>query len=341
MIVATMLGVVVWLATPAASHATPYDRCTVRLSPRDDVQQAIDRIPGHRRSPCVCLGPGEFRIPRFIAIARDGLTLRGAGPSTILRLDDGVESPVIVAGDYAHETPRGRRRWVTIERLRIIGGGRAGSEHHREYPYLTNSAVVVRAGSHIVIRDLDVTDCRSACILTERDTRDVSIERNRLSRSVWDGISLNRTERARVAGNDIRDNTAGGITTEHLVDSVIEGNVVAANKTHGLYLSDSYRNRIVANRFVDNVLSGVFVTCAVRQHAPEVRCWDDSMSQGNRFTRNTFTGNRVGFTAAPNAAATCTKRRFVANRSSADRFSRNPRDEPGPRRYGRCLRFDD
>ena len=301
------------------------------------MQEAVDRVPGGGR---ICLGRGEFRLRRFLAIVRDGVTLEGDGPATVLTLDQDVESPVLVIGDYENETPRRPIANVTIERLRIVGGGSVGREHHPDHPYLTNSAIVVRGGLDITLRDLQVSACRSACILTERDTRDVTIERDRLEGSVWDGISLNRTIRARVVGNVIRGNTSAAITAEHLEDAIVRDNVFEANRTHGVYLADSYRNVFDGNRFVRNVLSGVFLTCAVREHAPVVRCWKDSMSQGNVFAGNTFDGNRVAFTVAPDAAADCTRPTFEPNRSRGDRVSDNPRDEPYPAARGRCLVFD-
>jgi len=257
----------------------------------------------------------------------------------VLRLADGVQSPVVVIGDYEHETPDHPTARVTLERLRIVGGGRDGHEAHGDYPYLTNSAVVVRAGRNVVLRDLEVSGCRSACLLTERDTRDVSLIGNRIEGSVWDGISLNRTARARITGNVVRGNTASGITAEHLEDSVLEDNVLEGNSTHGIYLADSYRNRFAGNRFVRNVLSGVFLTCAVRIREPPVACWDDSMSAGNVFSRNELTGNRIAFTVAPDDRAPCTARGFTPNRSYDDRIANNPRSEPYPERLGRCLVF--
>ena len=320
------------LALAAAVHAAP-PRCSVTLSPRDDVPRALD----HPGRGVVCLGAGEFRLRRMLVVRRDGVTLRGRGPSTVLRLADGGQSPVVVIGDYERQIPRRPTTDVTVESMRIVGGGRGGREAHAEWPYLTNSAVVVRAGRRIALRDLTVSGCRSACLLTEHDTRDVALVDNRVEGSVWDGISLNRTSRARIVGNVIRGNTASGITAEHLEDSVVERNVLDGNRTHGIYLADSYRNRFADNRFVRNVLSGVFLTCAVRVREPPVACWDGSMSQANTFTRNEFTRNRVGFTIAADSRAPCTGRRFVPNRSQHDRFAGNPPAEPYPKAFGRCF----
>ncbi len=335
---ARLVALVVLLVATRSFAVTPAARCTVRLSPGDDVQRAIDRPP-RMGAARVCLAAGEYRLRGLLSIRRDDVTLRGDGPSTVLRLEEGVESPVVVIGDYEHEVPRRPTSNVTVERMRVVGGGKAGGEAHPAYPYLNNSAIVVRAGRGVTIRDVDVTACRSACILTERDTRGVAIDDDRVSGSVWDGISLNRTARAHLGGNVIRDDTAAGITADHLEDSVIERNVVEDNETYAVYLSDSRRNRFVENRFVDNVLSAAFVTCAVRERMPPVTCWPGSMSEANQFLRNEIAGNRVGFTVAPNATADCAAPGFVANRSVDDAFARNPRDEPYDARYGRCLVF--
>jgi parallel beta-helix repeat protein len=302
------------------------------------VQQAVD-LAGE--GAAVCLGTGEFVLRRFLSVRRDGVTIRGDGPATVLRLEEGLESPVVVLGDHEVERPRRPVSRVTVERLRIVGAGRTGREHHPEHPFLTNSAVVVRAGRNVVLRDLDVGGCRSACLLTEFDTRDVAMERNRVHGAVWDGISLNRTVRARVVANVIRDNAAAGVTIEHLEDGRIEDNEIAGNRTHGIYLADAYRNRIAGNRITDNVLSGVFVTCAVRHRAPAVACWPDSMSAANVFERNTFAGNRMGFTVAADAGAGCLAAGFRPNRSLGDAFARNPPAEPHPPTFGKCLVLDD
>jgi parallel beta-helix repeat protein len=333
---ATALALALTLFGLAAFAAEP--PCTATLAPTDDVQRAVANAPVGQPA-VVCLGPGEFRLRRFLAIERDDVTLRGKGGRSVLSLDPGIESPVIVVGDWAHAIPERPVRNVRIERLAVVGGGRGGSEAEPAHPYLTNSAVVVRAGRNVHLRNLRLTACRSACLLTERDTRDVTIEHNRVSGAVWDGIALNRTAKARVLRNAIGGNTAAGITTEHLESSLIAANVLRANRTHGIYLSDSSRNRIVANRFVGNVLSGVFVTCAVRRHEPPVRCWPDSMSRQNLFAHNVFVDNRVAFMVAANRAARCDAPCFARNRSLRDRLRGNPRQAPNAARYGRCLDF--
>ncbi len=319
-------------SSSSAAAATP--PCGATVAPGGDVQRAIDHA-----GPVVCLAPGEFRLRRFLSIERDGITLRGSGPGTVLRLEPGVDSPVIVVGDHRRPVPRRPTANVTIEKLAIVGGGAGGSEFESAHRFLTNSSIVVRRGRDVTIRGVDATACRSACILTERDTDGVTIEDNHVTGSVWDGISLNRTSHARLVGNVVRGNTACAITVEHIEDSVVRNNVLTDNKTHGIYLSDSYRNSITDNQFVGNVLSGVFLTCAVRSHAP-VRCWDRSMSGDNVFERNEFQHNRSGFTVAADDAANCKWSGFRPNLSRADHFAANPNEEPSWAKYGHCLLYE-
>jgi parallel beta-helix repeat protein len=311
--------------------------CIRTVGPGADLQAALDALAGRAGHVTLCLRPGTYTLPRLVAIERSGITLRGAGDATVLRLRDGVQAPIIVVGDFRHQVPARATTDVTIERMRLVGNGEAGSEFLPDHPYLSNSAVVVRGGRWIALRALDVSACRSACLLTEHETRDVVIERNRIRGSTWDGVSLNRTARLRLAGNTIRDNRAAGITVEHLEDSVISRNVVAGNGSHGVYLADAYRNRFERNRFLDNVNAGVFLTCSVRFRDPDpVRCWDDSMSAANRFEANVFAGNRRDFIVAGDAAARCTRRGFVPNLSRGDRFRQAPRIDQ-PAWLGRCL----
>jgi len=315
------------------------EECTQTATPGSDLASVIGRIPPSSGPVTLCLGAGEFRLRRFVSIQRGNFRLRGRGSSTVVRLDAGTESPVIVIGDHANKVPTRTTSNVTIESLRVVGGGRGGSEFEREHPYLTNSAVVVRTGRQVTIRNLHLSACRSACILTEYGSEEVTIEDNDVSEAVWDGISLNRTSKARIVGNRIHDNNGAGITTEHLEDSVVENNTVSDNKTHGVYLSDSYHNTFVTNRFSRNVLSGVLLTCAVRDHEPS-RCWDDSMSRGNIFDGNEFLDNRVGYMVAADAAANCTAPGFQTNLSRRDHVVPNRNQEADWTIYGRCIRYE-
>jgi parallel beta-helix repeat protein len=325
---------------PAASGGDGADApagCTATAAPGDDLQKAIDDAAAASPAARLCLSGGEFRLNGYLSIRHDGFTLRGDGDRTVLRLTAGTESPVLVIGDALHADPDRPVSHVTVERLRVIGGGHDGREFDPALPYLMNSAVAVRDGHDVRISDLEVDQCRSACILTERGSRDVVIAHNTAEHAAFDGLSLNDTTAAHIVDNTLRDNKAAGLTAEHLQDSVVTGNRFVDNGSEGMYLSNSYGNRFVGNRLDDNRTAGVFLTCAVIQHSFPLRCAADSMSHDNVFERNTFAGNGHGFFVAPNPAADCTARDFARNRSQRDVFGRDDNRLPDASAFGQCL----
>lgn len=334
------LAVLLALLLAWSSVASAQAPCSARLAPGDDVQAAVDRLPDG--GGVLCLAAGAFRLPTALSITRDGVTLRGEGTATVLGLAPGVQTPVVIVGDHRRQVPARATADATLERLRIVGGGDGGSEFASAYPYLSNSAVVIRTGLRTTLRGLDVEACRSACIVTEHDTRDLVVEGCTIAGSTWDGIALNRTAGARIVGNTIRDNTAAGITAEHLEDGLVERNVIRGNRAHGVYLADSYRNRFRGNRFERSTNAGVFLTCAVRVREPgRVRCWDRSMSAGNTFAEDVFDGNRRTFIVAADAAAPCTMPGFVANVARDETYVGGSHVDQDVARFGRCLEGPD
>lgn len=312
--------------------------CTVRVVPGDDLQAAIDALPDDGRPASVCLAAGEYALDRLLAIRRDGLRLRGEGHATVLRMADGVQQPLIVVGDHERREPRRTIRDVAIEDLQLIGA-EAEHEFMPELPYLSNSAVVVRGGERIRLAGLKASRCRSACLLTEHGSREVTIEDNDVSAAAWDGVSFNSSSHIRLIDNDIHGNVAAGITAEDLEDSEIRDNRIERNGSHGVYLSDSARNRFVDNTFADNRDTGVFLACAVRRHDAPVHCWDHSMSHDNLFEHNRFQDNPYAYRIGVDDRAPCAGPGWRPNLwrgNQADASGQDPRADL----YGDCVRVD-
>jgi parallel beta-helix repeat protein len=324
----------------AASPLAAAQTCQRTIHPGDDIRQVIRSLPDDGSHITVCLAPGVHRVSGMITIERSHLMLRSATDRATLQMAPGVSSPVLVIGDAHHREPAFRIVDVTIQGLRVEGGGPSEHEFHPDLPYLSNSAVVVRSGSGIHLRNLDVSGCRSACLLTEYGSRDVTIEGNTVHGAVWDGISLNRAGPTRVIGNVIRDNTAAGITVEYLEDSQILDNRIEGNGSHGIYLAHGMDNVFRDNAFIDNELAGVFLTCSIRHRDP-VQCWPDSMSLGNVFANNRFEGNRHAYQIAVDDAANCLSPQGPVNVSRGDSFGHTPLvAQPPTERYGECLRIE-
>lgn len=301
----------------------------------ESLQGVLHSLPRDGSHVTVCLAPGVHEVSNLIAIERSHVTLRSAGPPATLKMEPGVSSPVLVIGDAEPREPTFRVSDVTIEGLKIVGND-SEREFHPHLRYLSNSAVVVRSGDRIELRELAVTECRSACLLTEHGSRNVTIAHNTISSATWDGISLNRAGPTRVIGNVIRDNTAAGITVEHLRNGEIIGNRIEGNGSHGIYLADAENNVFRDNEFENNHLAGIFLTCSVRSRDP-VQCWRDSISHDNLFTSNRFASNRFAYQIAVDDAANCLGRRGPVNTSRGDSFTESRIEHPSRERYGDCL----
>lgn len=329
---ALVMGLLAPLSGLAQTH------CDRRIAPGADIQAALNALPTGTPQT-LCLAPGHYRLDHLIAIRHSHLTLQGAGDKTVLQMRPGVSSPVLVLGDLDHKAPQWRVSHIRITRLAIQGGGMSKDEFMPGKPYLSNSGIVVRAGDHIELDHLRVSDCRSACILTEYSSRDVTIRDNTISGAVWDGISLNRAGATRILNNVIRNNTAAGITVEHLEGGVIKDNRILDNGSQGMYLAEAIGNHFQGNQLLNNHLAGIFLTCSVKDRNP-VQCWRNSMSRGNHFVDNRFHGNRFAYQVAPDEAANCRGSGYQRNISQRDRFSRSRNQIPSPRRYGHCLILD-
>ncbi|WP_203234883.1 right-handed parallel beta-helix repeat-containing protein [Modicisalibacter coralii] len=339
-VVSVMAGLaLLWLGAGAAS-AAPGSDCDRLVRPGENLRLVVDGLPDNGKHQTVCLGEGTFVLQDMLTLGRDNLTLRGQGrEATVLQLADGTSSPVLVLGDARHQVPQRPIRQVTVTDLAIRGGGAGGSEFRPDLPYLSNSGLVVRRGEQITLRNLDVRHCRSACLLTEHHSRDVTIADNYVSDAQWDGISLNRAGPTTIVGNTIEHNVAAGITVEYLQDSEVRDNVITDNGTHGIYLADAEHNTFSNNAISDNRQAGVFLTCSIRERDP-VQCWDDSFSRDNVFHHNRFVNNRFGYQVAVDDAANCLNRESPPNISRGDTFRDSPNHEPSWERYGRCIAYD-
>lgn len=324
------------LLSPSASAKTA-PHCDVSVPAGGDIAAALKQLPAQGQRT-VCLAAGDYQLTDMLRIERSHLRLRGQGKATRLQLKSGVSSPLIVIGDAEHQRPAAPVEDVTLASMQLIGGGQSAHEFYPPRPYLSNSVVVVRAGHQITLRHLDVSHCRSACLLTEYDSRDVTIRDNHLHGAIWDGISLNRAGPTRVVDNLIEHNKAAGITVEHLENGLISGNRIRNNGSQGIYLADAEGNRVTDNTFSHNREAGVFLTCSVHTRDP-VQCWKNSMSLNNVFQNNRFDHNRFGFQVAADVAANCRDDSRPANMSLDNHFNGDPNQEPATDRFGHCLRF--
>lgn len=311
-------------------------RCNLTIRPGQNIQQAIDRLSQKPGSSTLCLASGEFDVDHLIQINHDGFHLRGQGPTTVIKLKEDVQQPLIVVGDYQNQQPDHQIRDVVIENMTLKGTTKIEHEFVPDRTYLSNSVIVVRSGQGIRLTKLIVNQCRSACLLSEYNTRDFTIDRSDISGATWDGVSFNRSAQIHLIHNQIHDNAAAGMTTENLEDSEIKENRFENNGSQGVYLSDARRNHFTNNQFIKNKVSGVIFACSIRYRTPEVLCWDNSMSQDNVFANNEFQQNPHIYTIGVDRAANCKSPDFRPNMWQNNQADTSGQD-PDQDQFGRCL----
>jgi polygalacturonase len=83
------------------------------------IQKAIYQLPSDGGE--LTLLPGTYTCIHPIIIDKHNVTLRGAGPATLLRLADNANAPVIIMG-LAENIPNRSTRHVRQSILRVYGG---------------------------------------------------------------------------------------------------------------------------------------------------------------------------------------------------------------------------
>jgi len=113
-------------------------------------------------------------------------------------------------------------------------------------------------------------------IAVDDTTSGVTVEKNRVTRALYDGISLARSQNVKVSQNTSEQNGGPGISLLESKRNVVEKNDSNRNGLDGISLFDSDDNLISQNKANDNKYDGIFV---------------DVMSTGNRITQNSLFGN--------------------------------------------------
>ena len=253
----------------------------------DDVEinRALRRADS-TASRTVRLGPGTYHIQHGI-IVTNGLTLRGAGAATVLRLDDNAPTMASVAGivRLKDDTKRGsakRVHNVTLEDF-VVDGNRANQAvgvDEKKYGFYAE-------GESLVFRRLVARNCAGYgfdphSFADTVGTTLALIEDCEAHGNAADGFTLDHVERSTFRRNHAHDNDrhginlTGGTADVALSDSrsvrngatglmaqngtrriVIDGCELAANALEGIYLRDADGCRVLGNRVKGNSRSGI------------------------------------------------------------------------------------
>lgn len=209
------------------------------------IQQAIDALPAAggevqlRAQTYVCSDP--------IVVARDGVTLRGSGAATVLRLADGANAPVLVLGSR-DTIPATTYRNIAVFNLTIDGNRLNQTFECFHGPCsatnaLRNNAISLRRVEDVTVDNVAVKSARSGGLVTELGVRRVRVHQFASSDNFFDGLAGYQTEDSVFDHLFLYDNASAGFSFDIAFNNNLLSNVVIENCGKvGIFMRDAKDN---------------------------------------------------------------------------------------------------
>lgn len=211
------------------------------------IQTAIDALPDSGGK--VVLTTGIFTCTTAIVIDRDNVDVEGQGMSTQLWLADNSNSPVFVLGQAT--TPP----TTTVRNLRIanltIDGNREAQQHEcwggvcgtGGKTDIRNNGLTLRNVSDVLIEHVAANHNRSGGLVTERDSRRITVRSFRAANNEFDGIAGYLTEDSIFTELYLHDNFAAGMSFDlDFQRNTISDAIVSDNGSVGIFMVDAHNN---------------------------------------------------------------------------------------------------
>ncbi|MDO8342697.1 MAG: right-handed parallel beta-helix repeat-containing protein [Cellvibrio sp.] len=268
-------------------------RETIKEKTCDAIQKAIHKLTPEGGE--LLLLPGTYTCTHPIIIDKNHVTLRGAGPATVLRLADKANAPVIIMG-LAEGIPSRSTHHVRVIDL-MIDGNRAnqlsecmGGPCSIEFP-LRNNGISIRRCVDCVVQSVTVYGAMSGGLVTELGCRRLTIRDYTSYDNEFDGLAGYETEDSTFSGIHLYGNKAAGISTDiKFNNNKFYDVTIADNKTVGIFMRDSLDNSFTNLHIRDSVQHGIFLA--------QVNTDADTAATGNTFTSVVIAGSGgVGFLA--------------------------------------------
>lgn len=253
------------------------------------IANALEALPPEGGT--VFLPEGVYTLKGPVVMDRDNLTLRGAGPSTILQTMDGCDCPVIIMGST--ETPVQRTtRNLTVSDLTLDGNRMMQKEEcwtgkcdSGGLAYIRNNCLTVRGVEDSRIARVKATRGRSGGLVTEKGCRRLIVEDFEAWDNHFDGLACYETTESVFTGLHLHHNQFAAISLDiHFHRNAIVNSLLEHNGHQGIFMRESNSN-VFQNLVIRyNGAQGVFVAQV-----------DDDASKACRD--NIFSGLRVEHTA--------------------------------------------
>jgi len=311
-------------ATPEKSTVEPV---VVMLRPGvtgGEIQDALNSLPESGGE--VVLPPGTLSIRQPIVLHRDFQTLRGSGATTVLRLADDANCPVIILGEPVNN-PKRIVRGLVVRDL-FIDGNRAHQQRELwrfagEGNEIRNNGITVQAVSDSMVRNVTTARCRSGGLVTTRDVRRLTVRGLESYDNQFDGLACYETQDCLFADLNLHNNPGAGISLDLAFNHNVISNAVLNANDLGVFMRSSRDNQFHNLAIENSHHNGVFMAHAVietergAQPAPMTECTynsftnlsavncgaaafrvNDTTCTNNVLIRATFHGNQGGVSEA-------------------------------------------
>lgn len=303
MIGKTLLAALVGAAMAAAVRAAEPARGFKNSA---DVQAALDALPEGGGE--VVLPAGTIMVNNPIILQRDGLTLRGAGASTILRLANRMNCPVVVLGTTKNKPSK------IVARLRLADvtiDGNADDQKVEKWATagegseIRNNGVTVRGCRDALVERVTAFNCRSGGLVAEKGVQRLTVSDFTSYDNVFDGLAAYKTTDSTFTRLHLHNNPKGaGISLDLSFNGNVISDAVLVENDLGIFLRESNRNVFQGIVIRKSIHDGIFMAQAGEATAdgwevlPDTQC-TDNLFTGIMIMDSAGAGFRVG-------DATCT-----------------------------------
>ena len=307
---ALMIG---WSLSGFAATATAVTLTT--NSGVTEIQSALDALPPGGE---VYLAAGVYEITRPLLMQHDHTTLRGSGRSTVLRLADNADCPVIILGPSLRE-PERTATHLQLSSL-VIEGNRANQsvEYWRsasDGSVFNNNGIEAWHVADTVIEHVVCRSCRSGGIVLVQARR-LHLNDFASYNNQFDGLACYQTEDCRFNNLDLHDNLAAGISLDLEFAHNSISNALLSGNDLGIFMRASSENSFRDVTVRSSRHHGVFMAQTAVETAAGWRSTPGTECIGNDFQDLAISDS--GGQAFRVNDATC-----IDNVISGGRFERN------------------
>jgi hypothetical protein len=224
------------------------------------IQTALDSLSAEGGE--VILPAGNFEVRQPLVLRHHSQTLRGAGPSTVLRLADNANCPVIIMGEPVNKPQ------MTITNLCVrdlfVDGNRLHQQRELwrlkgEGSEIRNNGITVQTVADSTVENVTCARNRSGGLVTTLGVRRLIVKNFEAFDNEFDGLACYLTTDSIFTDLRLHDNPGAGISLDLAFNFNVVSNAVLTANDLGIFMRASRENKFYNVSIRDSRHHGVFM----------------------------------------------------------------------------------